>query len=247
MKYTPSELFDSLAANYSKVTSIEKNLSKRIEFYSQFVNTPGKAVDLGCGTGIDSLALTKLGCRVTGIDVSREMIKNAKILASQYGMDINFIESDFSQFDENNFSGTEYFVSMGNSLSFVNHDSISTLIKKIAKAGKPKSKFIIHILNLELLLPNGEYIAGSKQNEDFSITRKYITEGKRSYFVIEKHFKNGESEIDKAEVFIHSGNSLSQILKEEKFGNIKTFGTLDLKPFLKDKSKDLIIVAENLK
>jgi len=51
-------------------------------------------VHLLCHIGTDTLSWALLGAKVTGIDISPESLKYARILATRMGIDANFIESD---------------------------------------------------------------------------------------------------------------------------------------------------------
>jgi len=53
-----------------------------------------KVLDIACGTGRHSIALKKLGYEVTGIDLSKSMIKYAKNKASSLGLKIPFYVMD---------------------------------------------------------------------------------------------------------------------------------------------------------
>lgn len=55
---------------------------------------PGEQlVDLGCGTGAYSIALATLGCAVTGVDESREMLTRARA-KSVTGGSVDFVQAD---------------------------------------------------------------------------------------------------------------------------------------------------------
>ena len=56
-----------------------------------FKAKPGmKVLDIGCGTGNFSIKLARMGCKVTGVDISAEMLKVAKDKARSQGLDIEF-------------------------------------------------------------------------------------------------------------------------------------------------------------
>lgn len=53
-----------------------------------------KILDVGCGTGFFSILLAKAGYEVTGIDLTPEMIENAKILGKEEEVDCKFLVMD---------------------------------------------------------------------------------------------------------------------------------------------------------
>lgn len=53
-----------------------------------------KILDVCCGTGNFSLKLAKMGCSVTGIDISERMLEAARQKALAQNLDITFIQAD---------------------------------------------------------------------------------------------------------------------------------------------------------
>ncbi len=58
---------------------------------------PCTVLDLGCGTGINSIWLAKHDFKVTGLDLSPTAIAKAKERASSEHLDIDFLADDFLQ------------------------------------------------------------------------------------------------------------------------------------------------------
>lgn len=92
-------LFDQSAKDYdswcntpigSYVDSLEKQLIEDVAF-------PKKgeaAIDLGCGTGIYSIWLAEKGLSVTGVDISKEMLKVAKEKSDDKHLAIDYKQAD---------------------------------------------------------------------------------------------------------------------------------------------------------
>lgn len=57
---------------------------------------PGRALDLGCGTGTNAVTLTEHGWRATGVDFSDKAITAARRKASRRGLEIDFFVGDVS-------------------------------------------------------------------------------------------------------------------------------------------------------
>ncbi|MGD8835978.1 MAG: class I SAM-dependent methyltransferase [Desulfobacteraceae bacterium] len=55
---------------------------------------PGRALDLGCGTGTNAITLSKHGWRTTGVDFSPKAIAAARKKAAKQSMQIDFHVGD---------------------------------------------------------------------------------------------------------------------------------------------------------
>ncbi|HEY3476068.1 MAG TPA: class I SAM-dependent methyltransferase, partial [Anaerolineales bacterium] len=58
---------------------------------------PGRAIDLGCGTGTNVVTLAEAGWRVTGVDFAPRAIKLAREKASKAGVQAEFFVSDVTK------------------------------------------------------------------------------------------------------------------------------------------------------
>jgi cyclopropane fatty-acyl-phospholipid synthase-like methyltransferase len=57
-------------------------------------HTPGRALDLGCGTGTNVITMAKYGWQVTGVDFARRAITAARQKARHAGVDVDFRVDD---------------------------------------------------------------------------------------------------------------------------------------------------------
>ncbi|MDQ4045638.1 MAG: class I SAM-dependent methyltransferase, partial [Chloroflexota bacterium] len=60
---------------------------------------PGRALDLGCGDGTNSIMLARHGWAVTGIDISEEAIRKARAAAAEAGVDVRFVQADMLEWE----------------------------------------------------------------------------------------------------------------------------------------------------
>lgn len=61
---------------------------------------PGRALDIGCGTGENAIMLAMHGCDVTGIDLAEDAILNAKAKAIELNVKVNFAIGNVLQMDK---------------------------------------------------------------------------------------------------------------------------------------------------
>ena len=88
----------------------------------------GKVLDLGCGSGRDTKALSALGLAVTPLDGSLEMVKRAEALT---GLDV--IHMDFKDID---FKNTFHGIFSCASLLHVPFEELPAILKKLHTALK---------------------------------------------------------------------------------------------------------------
>jgi SAM-dependent methyltransferase len=63
-------------------------------------STPGRALDLGCGTGTDSIFFAQHGWSVVAVDFSPKAIASARDKASRAGVRIDFRVADVTRLDD---------------------------------------------------------------------------------------------------------------------------------------------------
>ena len=63
-----------------------------MEFLSR--NPPGRALDLGCGTGTNAITLARHGWRTTGVDFVPEAIEEARRKAAAVGVQVDLLAAD---------------------------------------------------------------------------------------------------------------------------------------------------------
>ena len=90
----------------------------------------GRALDVACGAGRNSLRLAQAGYRVDAIDISDQGLKLARQEAASHGLDINWIEHDL---DEPYRFDTDYDLIIV--LWYVNPGLISRLCSCLAAGG----------------------------------------------------------------------------------------------------------------
>ncbi len=105
-------VFDSIAGDYDKwyadkLGRFVDETETRLALGLFLPKKHQRVLDVGCGTGNFSLKLARLGCKVTGIDLSKEMLARAKEKAGKEASEIDFRRMDVYdlQFPDNHFDG----------------------------------------------------------------------------------------------------------------------------------------------
>ncbi|WP_417851914.1 methyltransferase domain-containing protein [Thalassoglobus sp.] len=83
-------------------TPWDSNLPSRelLNVLNQYAVSPGLAIELGCGTGTNAVALAKLGWQVTAVDCVPQALEMAKLKAEDAGVVVDWIEADVHNFGQ---------------------------------------------------------------------------------------------------------------------------------------------------
>lgn len=103
--------------------------------FASMLSAGGRVLDLGCGSGRDSLAFLKAGFDVDAIDGSKQMVEAAKSLT---GLDV--VQALFDEYEPDGLYDGIWACS---SLLHVASDDLSFLIEKYSKALKPNGIFYL--------------------------------------------------------------------------------------------------------
>lgn len=105
-------VFDMIASQYDEwykggIGRFADEVETRLAFDMFLPQRHLGVLDVGCGTGNFSIKLAKSGCRVTGIDLSEDMLAVARHKAGKEGLDIRFEYMDVYdiEFPDDHFDG----------------------------------------------------------------------------------------------------------------------------------------------
>ena len=154
-KFKPLHKFNPIRIKYIKESVIENFKLQRSEKY------PLKGInllDIGCGGGLLSEPMCRLGANVTGIDASEKNIEIAKIHAKKNNLNINYICTSPEKIEKKNFDvilNMEIVEHVENINLFL--ESSSNLLKKnglmfVATINKTLKSYLFAIVGAEYIL-----------------------------------------------------------------------------------------------
>ncbi|MBK7631515.1 MAG: class I SAM-dependent methyltransferase [Ignavibacteriales bacterium] len=110
-----NNFYNSASVYYDKMIDFDSALQKRKILLSNFIDKKIKSVaDVGCGTGVDSIALALLGLNVTAYDPSSEMINIAKANSEKHNCKIDFHIFCANKIPKTFYNKFDIVVSLGN-------------------------------------------------------------------------------------------------------------------------------------
>lgn len=111
-----------------------------------------RVLDVPCGLGRHSLELAASGFRITGVDLSREAIEEARANAATRGLAVDWQVADMRELPwEGKFDGAFCF---GNSFGYLDPAGNREFIRAVSRALKPGARFAIDTgMTAESILP----------------------------------------------------------------------------------------------
>src|SRR3989344_454451 len=140
----------------------------------------GRALDVGCGNGNDSVYLALNGFKVDSIDSSSVQIHNLKQLCMIYGVNVNFITGDALKIKFNSYD----FIICNHMLHFLLKEDAKELIQKIKESTVENGINVIRALN-----------SGAKGNFSYLMRKDELKEIYFGWEILFYTENNGVSEI----------------------------------------------------
>ncbi len=240
-----ADFYDEISGMYEKMIDFEKNLNLRVNAYKSIFPSKGKIADIGCGIGLDSIALAINGHNVTAFDVSPKMIEEIKSNATKFNQQIDARVHSFESIPNKYYEKFNNVVSVGNTIAHLSPDQLKNAIKKIFLILKPEGKVFLHILNYQTIINKSKRINNiairdgqaiirfydlGKEKIDFNILSFQLDRPKEYKLVTTKHYP-------------HSKNKIGENLRSTGFTKIKFTKNFEGDPFSQKDSKDIFIEA----
>ena len=217
-KFKPLHKFNPLRIDYLK-----KNIIKHFDMKNKKNNKPLNGVsilDIGCGGGLLSEPMFRLGAKVTGIDASEKNIKIAKFHSKKQNLKINYLCTS-----PDNMKGKEKFDVVLN-MEIVEHvDNLDLFLKESSSHLKKNGIMFIATLNKTLksyvfAIVGAEYILrwlpiGTHEWEKF-VTPKYLNNLSKKNNLKEKKVDGMKFDILKNQWMLTEDLSVNYISMFEK-------------------------------
>jgi SAM-dependent methyltransferase len=188
-------------------------------------------LDLGCGPGRHSVALARLGYRLTGVDRNPAYLARAKERASEAGVQPEFVQDSMIRFrHEAVFDGAiNLFSSFG---YFENRVDDLQVMRNLCASLKPGARAVVD-------LAGKEFLAGRYTTKDW-----HVLDGGRFWLEsrevlpgweklrVQWVFVGGEEPRDfVVEIRVYSGVELREMMLQAGFAEVDLLGSLDGKPY----------------
>ena len=205
------------------------------------LSSGASVLDCCCGMGRHSLELSRLGCDVTGVDLSDGYLKIAKQEAERRGLPVDFIKKDVRELDycERFDSVISMFTSFG---YFEDPDDDLKLLKTLHAALKPGGTIFMEMSGKEILARDFEERVWFER-EGIKIMLEYSVDLNWTELVNRWLFYRDDKMTEYS--FSHrifSASEMANLLWEAGFPEIEIYGSFEKAPY-DHKAEHLILVA----
>jgi glycine/sarcosine N-methyltransferase len=149
---TETEFYDRLAESFDVMTDWRNRLAVELPFLeATFTRHNVQSVlDCACGTGGHAIALAQHGYRVTGSDISAQMIARAQVNAEHVGVAVPFAIARFQDLYSTFNAQFDAVLCLGNSLPHVlNGAAALESVLNMRACLRPGGVLILHNLNYD--------------------------------------------------------------------------------------------------
>ncbi|HPJ43324.1 MAG TPA: methyltransferase domain-containing protein [Spirochaetota bacterium] len=240
------EHYDTLLGGiYSwMIGDFESNAVQQENFFrTRNLTSCGIAFDLGCGNGIQSVALARLGYSVFSFDFNRHLLDELETKKGE--LDITTIQCDLMNFDAEQSIHPDLIVCMGDTLTHLpDRETIFALLNKCSSALVPGGSLVISFRDMSMALEGDARFIPVKSDDtrimtcfleyfdDHVAVHDLVNEKKEGLWVqkVSSYNKVRISENEMKELLAESGFSVisSEIINRMVYITAKKKGAVDL-------------------
>lgn len=207
---------------YSWMTGdYETQVAANLDFFRSRIPVDNNriAFDLGCGNGIQSVALAQMGYRVYSFDFNRQLLSEVQL--HKKGYDITTVESDVKNFDKHISLNPDLIVCMGDTITHLDsRDEIELLLRKCHASLNGEGCLVLSFRDLSVPLTGTDRFIPVKSDQDRIMTcfLEYFSDHVIVHDLV--HEKQGDKWTQKISSYkkvIISGNQMNDMLAASGF------------------------------
>ncbi len=248
-QHTAEEFYDAIAAGYDGMISFES----RLECARQFIDAlllrfpVSGALDIGCGTGVYTLALAQRGVNATGIDLSAAMLDEARGNARNHDLDANWHQASMDHLPAE-LDDADLLLCMGNTLPhLLTHELLHDTLMEFHAALGLGGRVAIHLLNYDSILARQERVVGVSHDGDLEYTRFYDFRPPHVTFNLQTTNTAATpptTTLHSTTLWPYTCGELTAELSRAGFGHIHAYGGLGLDEYDPAASDTLLLIAQ---
>ena len=230
------DAYEALAASYDRLTN-DVDYKATVAFYREILKEEGlrprTAVDLACGTGSVSILLARQGLRVTGVDMSEEMLTVAQQKADDLENPPRFVCQSLQKLALPR--GVDLAVCALDSLDYItNPDDCAEAIRRVYRALNPGGIFIFDVNTPEKLRAMDGQVFLDEDDDVYCVWRGEFDEKTNicSYGMdlFQRQGRLWQRSFEEHREYAYSAEQLTGYLKAAGFTGIRVYGDRRMEP-----------------
>ncbi len=241
-----NSFYHALSDRYDRMTRFDHRLNREIERLSSWIGDPPvtTALDVGCGTGLHTLALASLGMDVTGIDPSEAMLQRAREHSRNLDLSATFVRGDMTDL-ASRFDPVGSVWCLGNTLPHLSREELTAACQEFKQVLQPGGRLVIELINFDRVLDSGERWVGFSGDGQVDFFRFYDILDDRVRFnilTLDRTRETPDTRLDSTLLTPFRVDDIETALLSAGFEHIERFANRDRTPWTPD-AKNIVITA----
>ncbi len=218
----------------------------KVSFLKKHLPADCSCIDLGCGTGAYTSALSSSGYRCIGLDLDQDMIEKARELHPN----CQFVAAPMQSFDKV-VRSIEAAFCIGNTLAYLTPELLKGFLSKLANALPSGGKWIFQVINWNYVLACSRYDFPDVYLSDMPtrpplMFRRWYDNISSDKLEFHRLLLDGEQSITHAidTLYPLTHNTLKEIHEKAGFRLLESYAGFDDTGFVTQKDSGLVMVFE---